>query len=63
MRANMARMAVLMMAQRGVGPDQMSPSPSGQLYGPPDAQNATEMAPNTPEGTQSQSQQLTPQVV
>ena len=61
---NMARKAVQMMAQQGMMPGQEAqPSPSEQLYGQPDAQNATVPAPNTPQGTQSQSQQFTPQVV
>jgi len=61
---NMARKAVQMMAQQGTmpGPEAL-PAPSEQLYGSPDATGATETAPNTPAGTQSQSQQLTPQVV
>jgi hypothetical protein len=55
---NMARKAVQMMAQRGISPDMMSQQPTAteQLYS--DATDS--VAPNTPEGTQSQSQQLTP---
>jgi hypothetical protein len=60
----MARKAVQMTAQQGAMPGpQTGPSPSEQLYGPPDAQSATVPAPNTPEGTQSQSQQFAPQAV
>ena len=56
---NMARKAVQMMAQQGAMPGpEAQPLPSEQLYGP-----QSETAPNTPAGTQSQSQQLTPQVV
>jgi len=57
---NMARKAVQMMAQQGVGPEQMSSSPSEQLYGSPEAQNGTQPAPNTPQGTQSRSAQFAP---
>jgi hypothetical protein len=61
---NMARKAVQMMAQQGVSPDMMGqpqPSATDQLYGP-EAQNASTPAPNTPGGTMSQSQQLTPDI-
>lgn len=57
---NMARKAVQMMAQQGVGPEQMVQPPTEQLYASPDAQNDAVPAPNTPQGTQSQSAQLTP---
>jgi CheY-like chemotaxis protein len=59
---NMARKAVQMMAQQGVGPDQMGTPPASateQLYGAPDG---SQPAPNTLGGTQSQSQQLTPEM-
>jgi|SRR5581483_9314295 len=59
---NMARKAVQVMAQKGIPPTRLGgsqPSAVEQLYG---GQNATEPAPNTPEGTQSQSQQLTPEL-
>jgi hypothetical protein len=53
---NMARKAVQMMAQQGIAPQQ--PTATEQMYG--DAQNEAQPAANTPEGTMSQSQQLTP---
>jgi hypothetical protein len=51
---NMARKAVQMMAQQGVGPDQMAQPATEQLYGEP--------ASGTPAGTASMSQQLTPEI-
>lgn len=66
---NMARQAVAVNAQQGVAPDQMgsngsqAPSATEQYANSPiDAQNASESDPNTPSGTMSQSQQLTPEI-
>jgi hypothetical protein len=59
---NMARKAVQMMAQKGIPPTAMgTPQPSAveQLYGSP---GASQPAPNTPAGTMSQSQQLSPEI-
>lgn len=58
---NMARRAVQMMAQ-GIMQARDQLSSVDQPYGP-HAQNATETAPNTRQGTQSQSAQFTPQMV
>ncbi len=56
---NMARKAVQMMAQQGTMPGQLQQPPL-----PPTEQLAQmdQPAPNTPQGTQSQSQQLTPEL-
>jgi hypothetical protein len=52
---NMARKAVQMMAQQGMMPGpEAQPTATEQLYGEP--------APGTPEGTASQSQQMTPEL-
>ncbi|MEW6126737.1 MAG: hypothetical protein AB1757_06840 [Acidobacteriota bacterium] len=57
---NAARKAVQMMAQRGAMPQ--PPSATEQLYGSPDAEDAPQSAPNTPGGTLSRSQQLSPEI-
>jgi hypothetical protein len=57
---NMARKAVQMMAQQGMMPG--SVPATEQLYGQPQQPQATESAPNTFGGTQSQSAQLSPNV-
>jgi hypothetical protein len=59
---NAARKAVQMAAQQGIPPDQLaSPqmNPSEMLL---QSQNAAQIAPNTPGGTMSRSQELTPQI-